>query len=287
MDTIFIIDVGSNSVRLAKIKDGKTQYKLTEITRLSEELSKNGYIKSTAAKRTLDAIKKFADISAKEQGKLFIFGTEAMRKATNGKDFAEEIYLSCGVSIDIIKGEQEAVAGYYGAGGLIQNGITVIDVGGASTEIVCGNKNDIKYCNSIKTGVVQLFDSCKKDKAKLVKHIRDKLSGVKIDYFEKCICIGGTAGSVAAVDLQLETYDSLKTDGHFIPLKRLEAIADWLLSENTQTIIKTTCIDEKRADVIGGGALLLYEIAVCTGCEGIYVSESDNIEGYAILKSLC
>ena len=45
-------------------------------------------------------------------------------------------------------------------------------------------------------------------------------------------------------------------------------------------------MDVRRADVIAGGCLLLYNILARFGAAGLTVSESDNLEGYVILKGL-
>jgi exopolyphosphatase/guanosine-5'-triphosphate,3'-diphosphate pyrophosphatase len=43
-------------------------------------------------------------------------------------------------------------------------------------------------------------------------------------------------------------------------------------------------MEPRRADVISGGVLLLLKIARLLKLENITVSESDNIEGYYLLK---
>ena len=43
-------------------------------------------------------------------------------------------------------------------------------------------------------------------------------------------------------------------------------------------------MEPRRADVIGGGCMLLYSVMKKLGIEKITVSESDNLEGYYILK---
>ena len=43
-------------------------------------------------------------------------------------------------------------------------------------------------------------------------------------------------------------------------------------------------MEPRRADVIGGGCLLLYNVMKRFGINDITVSESDNLEGYVLLK---
>ena len=53
---ISVIDVGSNSVRLAMLADGKTLYKRLATTRLGEGLSVTGKMTADAVERTAQAI---------------------------------------------------------------------------------------------------------------------------------------------------------------------------------------------------------------------------------------
>ena len=66
MDTIYGIDIGSNSVRLVKIKNGKTMYKVTDTTQVSQDLSKNGFLLREAMDRTLSAVANFTKIAKKD-----------------------------------------------------------------------------------------------------------------------------------------------------------------------------------------------------------------------------
>ena len=283
METIFIIDIGSNSVRLAKIENEKTIYKLTQITRLSENMDINNNLNNQSMDRTIKAVCKFNNIAQKENKQPLIFGTEALRKANNSNIFVNMIEKNCNVGLDIIDGEKEAYLGYIGAGGKEEDSSTVIDIGGASTEIISGEKENIKFSKSLKIGVVLLKEKCGKDKDKLNNYIQNKLKDIEFCKHKKCICIGGTACSIAAIDLNLKTYNSQKVNKHKINLKKLEKITDMLFLLTAKQITEKYCIDQKRAEVLVGGALLLLNIVKKLNCDEIVVSESDNIEGYAAI----
>lgn len=53
---ISVIDVGSNSVRLMVMADGKTLYKRLDTTRLGEGLATSGVLKPEAIERTARAV---------------------------------------------------------------------------------------------------------------------------------------------------------------------------------------------------------------------------------------
>ena len=55
-----VIDVGSNSVRLALVADGKVLYKALETTRLGEGLADSRRLKAEAIERTAQAVASFS-----------------------------------------------------------------------------------------------------------------------------------------------------------------------------------------------------------------------------------
>ncbi|MDD4002640.1 MAG: hypothetical protein PHE12_00355, partial [Clostridia bacterium] len=223
MDTIFCIDIGSNSVRAALVKCGTAQYKLSKVTKLSEGLSNSGALCGEAMQRTLGAIKEYA-LAAQSLGiKPYIFGTEALRSASNGREFADLVEQSIGASVKVLSPFEEAQAGFLGAVHSLKDGeYTVIDLGGASTEIVKGRCKNIDKFISLPIGVVMLYDKCSRDK-KLLDSITDNiLDGLKFGLSGKCILIGGTALSLAAIDLNLTKYQPKSVNRHILTLKRLE-----------------------------------------------------------------
>ena len=48
--------------------------------------------------------------------------------------------------------------------------------------------------------------------------------------------------------------------------------------------MKLKGMDKKRADILGGAALLLYSVVRSIGAEEVRISEQDNLEGYLFRK---
>ena len=85
---ISAIDIGSNSVRLALVSDGKTLYKLLKTTRLGEGLSFSGILKAEAIERTTQAVADFVNrAKAEKTDRLYAFATAAVRSASNKAQF--------------------------------------------------------------------------------------------------------------------------------------------------------------------------------------------------------
>ncbi len=281
---IFAIDIGSNSVRLALVSDGKTLYKRIRTTRLGEGLAFSGSMKDEAIERTALAVADFVNCAkAEKTDKLYAFATAAVRSASNKAQFLARVKELCGLEIDVISGETEAKIGILGALGNNDGGI--IDVGGASTEVTFRAGGRTVYSKSVNVGTVRLFDLAARNKQKLLRIISEKIE----EYGEfsaenvNMRAIGGTATRLAAIKHRLLQYTPEVTDGTNFTVGELEKYADGLLSTSVE-IIRANTICSASAEVIGGGCLLLAEIMKKLKIKSLTVSERDNLEGYIICK---
>lgn len=281
---IAAIDIGSNSVRLMMWADGKTLYKRINTTRLGEGLVSTGVMSPAAMQRTAAAVRDFAAAAAEDgAAKVYAFATAAVRRAANREEFLGEVRRVAGIDVDVISGEEEAEIGILGALGNSDGGM--IDVGGASTEIIVRRGGKSVYAHSADVGAVRLYDACGRDYDKLNGFITAALA----EYGEVPACgamcaIGGTATTMAAVALALEKYDPAVIDGTRIGVAQAGEMAQKLLSMPVDEVMKMRGMDPRRADIIGGGSLLMYRIMRMLGLSEITVSERDNLEGYVALR---
>lgn len=278
-----VIDIGSNSVRLLLWADGCSLSKRVLTTRLGEGISFSPRLLPQAIDRTVAAIsellKKAQDFGAV---KIYAFATAAVRSAVNGQDFIHTVYENCGIIPEILSGEEEAEAGYLGALEGRDGGI--IDVGGASSEITIGKNGKIIYAVSADVGAVRLKDACGEDKQKLKNYIDEKISVYGTVPYCPMTLIGGTATSLAALEYGVEPYDPKVIHRSTLTAERIGFWAEKLLSMKQSERLLLKGMDRKRADILGGGALLLYEILKKIQAEKVSVSETDNTEGYLMIK---
>ena len=284
---ISAIDVGSNSVRLMVMADGKTLYKQLDTTRLGEGLANSGVLKPEAIERTARAVQLFAAAAELNgAGTPYVFATASVRSASNGGDFVKRVKQLTGIDVDVISGEEEAACGITGALRGRDGGI--IDLGGASTEITLQKGGKTVYSKSVNVGTVRLYDIAGQDRQALERAARTALN----DYGNLSLAgtdmygVGGTATSLAALFHELPAYDPKVVDGTVLTVGWLGSMAERLLSMSVEERKAMRGMDVRRADVIAGGCLLLHHILKRSGAEKLTVSESDNLEGYVLLKGL-
>jgi exopolyphosphatase/guanosine-5'-triphosphate,3'-diphosphate pyrophosphatase len=281
-----VIDIGSNSVRLMFVADGKVLYKGLQTTRLGEGIAEKPILNAAAIERSARAVELFYE-KAKNEGaeKIVAFATAAVRSAENGAQFTDRVKELCGLQVEVISGEEEAEIGILGALGYADGG--VIDIGGASTEIVVKDKGAIIYKKSVNIGVVRLKDKCGREKKLLeqaainaVKEFGEVPSNGVLHG------IGGTATTLAAQVLRLQEYQSEKITGAKITAEQIQVLADKLLTMRIEEIAALPCMPKGRADVLTGGAVLLATLMKKLGIHTLIASDTDNLEGYAIKRGL-
>lgn len=282
---ISAIDVGSNSVRLATFADGKTLYKRLATTRLGEGLVATGKITPAAIERTAQAIAAFVnDAKAENSTRIHIFATAAVRSAANRQDFLSRVKELCGIDVDVVSGQEEAHLGILGALKGKDGGI--IDVGGASTEVTVQMGGQALYSYSADIGTVRLHDIAGRDIKKLQQAAMAKIA----EYGEfnassfDMYAIGGTATTLASVKHKLKVYDPKITDGTVLYADEIYDMSQHILKLSVEEVRKMSGMEPLRADVIGGGCLLTYLVMKHFKVDKITVSESDNLEGYVMLK---
>src|SRR5690606_13374105 len=73
------------------------------------------------------------------------------------------------------------------------------------------------------------------------------------------IGVGGTFTTLAAMDLQLDTFDASIVHGHQLTLDAVTRMTEYLVTSSLETLLRNPAIHPKRADILPMGALILQE----------------------------
>ncbi|MGC9421952.1 guanosine-5'-triphosphate,3'-diphosphate diphosphatase [Vibrio sp.] len=165
------IDLGSNSFHMLVVRhiDGsvQTMAKIKRKVRLAAGLDEHNVLSQDAMQRGWNCLSLFAerlqDIPAQH---IRIVGTATLRTATNAEQFLVKANAILGHPIEVISGEEEAATIYKGvahtSGGVGRR--LVVDIGGASTELIIGEGFEAKALTSLKMGCVTWLERHFKDR---------------------------------------------------------------------------------------------------------------------------
>lgn len=292
-----VIDIGTNSCRLfiAELENTSEGKKIkrelvkdVEIVKLGEGVNKTHNLNPEAIKRTLDCLKKYKE-KASSYGveNIRAFATSAVRDAENREVFLQEV-SKLGIKIECISGKTEAALNFLGNSLVFKDRILVVDIGGGSTEFTLGKDKTIDFIQSINIGAVRATEKFFSDndysEEKLEKcqsWIRKNLEILKTikDRDFKLIGVAGTATTQISVRDKMEIYDSSKVHMATLTLDELKENLSLFLSKNFEERKKIVGLEEKRADVIIAGTLILLTILEELKQDKIIISESDNLSG--------
>ena len=153
-----VVDIGTNSARLliAHIDSGHVvaDTKLLRMIRVGEGMVDTGCISDAATQRTIDTLREYIEICQDYdvQDRFFCFATSAVRDAKNNTAYVDTVYRGCGIRIEIISGDMEAILGFAGS---VEGTGGMFDIGGGSTEVIFGSLSDIRYQHSFRIGTVR------------------------------------------------------------------------------------------------------------------------------------
>lgn len=159
-----VIDCGTNTFHLLVVDMKPDQtfeqvYKQRQYVRLGQEgLDQIG---AAPFQRGVDCIAVFKE-KMEELGveRYRAFGTEALRRATNGPDFVEAVRTTTGVEIQLITGGEEARLIHLGvkqAAPFFNSKTLIMDIGGGSVEFIIASEEAVHWAQSFPVGVQVLF----------------------------------------------------------------------------------------------------------------------------------
>ncbi|WP_159421041.1 Ppx/GppA phosphatase family protein [Candidatus Kryptonium thompsonii] len=273
------IDLGTNTALLliARVEKDKVipLHNAQIILRLGRNIDASGLIQKEVFDKVLNAIIEFkATAENFNVDKIIAIGTSALRDAKNGDQLIEFIYQKTGIKIRVISGEEEARLTYFGAvSGLdhkiLNSKITVIDIGGGSTEIINGLGFEIKNLASLNIGTVRITEKFFKHFPPLeeeIKYARDFINNEfekindKFDFADSTLVgVAATVTTIAAYDLRLETYDGEKVNMHEMRFETIDEIYNKFKKLSIDEIKKIPQISKGREDVIFAGILILRD----------------------------
>ncbi|MBX5470137.1 MAG: Ppx/GppA family phosphatase [Thermoleophilaceae bacterium] len=304
---IAVIDLGTNSTRLlvADVEDARLTIleRRTSVTRLGEGVDRSGRLAEPAMARVYEAVAEFRRAIDELGGADRVIGvaTSAVREAANGGELRAALHERYGVDTRIITGDEEAQLTFLGAtAGRPDDGepTLVIDIGGGSTELVVGRPGeDPTFHVSTQAGSVRQTERhihsdppTEAELAAVAAEARGIIErGAPADVraaVRRGIAVAGTPTSLAAIELELDPYDSERVHGHELALAAAERIQDRLASLPLEQRRRVTGLHPDRAPTIIAGVAILIEAMRAFGLESVEVSESDILQGAALREAL-
>jgi Exopolyphosphatase len=269
-----IIDIGSNSIRLAvyertangahRVIDGSKRP-----ARLSGGIDDQGRLRPEKIDELIDIMNHYRLICAHHRtGYIRAVATAAIRNAVNRDEIVERVQEEAGLTIEVLSGEEEARFGFLGMINTldVREGF-LIDIGGGSTEISLFRDRTLVQSVSFPIGCVNMSHFLAKDGTlsdealheleEKVEHTVRKETWLSWTPGLPLIGVGGTVRALSKLDQADSKYAFPLTHNYTITESRTNELFEQLRPIPTDKRNKLPGLSKDRADVIVSGLAIL------------------------------
>ncbi len=224
------VDLGSNSFHMVVVHvvNGNVQIigKVKQKVRLAAGLNEDMELDEISMERGWQCLQTFAErLQDIPPSNIRIVATATLRLATNAQTFIRRAEQILQHKLDVISGEEEARQIYLGVAytSANQGNSLVIDIGGASTEIIIGNDMQPIHLKSLDMGCVtfmeryfpkgqitqQNFDTAKAQAGALLDDVSDAF--LCFDW-QNCLGASGTPQAITEILVAQQISDAIRLD---------------------------------------------------------------------------
>ena len=293
------LDLGSNSfhVLIADVDRAgglAVVGRAKRMPRIGEGIFRTGAISAAARKQALKALGELIPVVERHRpDAVRAVATAAVREATNGAAFVDEVRARFGLDVQVISGDEEARLSYAGAraqlGGEVGR-VTMFDLGGGSLEAIVGDGARILRTASAPLGVLRavverpLSDSpLPRERRALERWARNRVAAFLAPLadvtFGQVILCAGTARAVRSVARALGYLPMEGTGADLVGRDTLRYLIDRLTALPLAARRDTPGLDPNRADLIIHGMVMLEVLLAAVGVEQARVCRAALREG--------
>jgi exopolyphosphatase/guanosine-5'-triphosphate,3'-diphosphate pyrophosphatase len=276
------IDIGTNSIHLliAAINPELHSFSVVlaekSTTRLGERDATSGDLSAAAIERAFLTLRHCRDLAASHGVEQIVTAaTSAVREAPNGREFVQALQDQLGLTVDLVSGPEEARLIYLG----VLSGMTfgdkphlILDIGGGSTELILADGGDARVLTSTRIGAVRLQrEFCQQDplpssrRSFLQAYIQGSLDPAVAQVRQALrpgekpllVATSGTAMALASLAAAEDSKPTRKLQGYRLSRERIDQLITKLQSMTPEQRRSLTAINERRAEIIVPGALIL------------------------------
>ncbi|MEP7705936.1 guanosine-5'-triphosphate,3'-diphosphate pyrophosphatase [Paraglaciecola sp. 25GB23A] len=224
------VDLGSNSFHMVivRVSAGSVSIigKVKQKVRLAAGLDDNMHLDDASLERGWQCLATFAErLQDIPLANIKVVGTATLRLASNAQQFLDKAEEILHHKIDVISGVEEARQIYLGVAytSANQGNSLVIDIGGASTEVIVGNDMNPIHLVSLNMGCVTFKERYFSDDliteeafAEAILNAKVLLGPVKNDFisfdWQQCLGASGTPQAITEILITQGISDSIRLD---------------------------------------------------------------------------
>ena len=266
---VAVVDVGSNSVRLV-VFDGLRRAPVPVFNErvfagLGRDIAHTGRLNDEGIALARTNLRRFARLAeAMAVARFDILATAAVREATNGPAFVDEIAAICGVPVTVLSGRDEArlsamgvLAGWPEAEGVMG------DLGGGSLELVRLRAGRIEGSETLPLGPLRLGEVAARSRDEAIDIIDAALDTVPWlaeaqggTFFP----VGGAWRALAKLQMAQQDYPLHIIHGYTLPRRKVRSMTGLVSHLGPHSLSRIRGVSKRRLETLPFAALLLGRV---------------------------
>lgn len=282
------IDIGSNTTLLLIAEYDGAHFLEREsksiVTALGKKLNDNNGFRKESMEATFSALSSYLDLIQTYNiplEEVVVTATEASRVAQNAAEFYQKVRRELGLGVKIISSDGEA---FYTALGVCQNlnsyrdaqdEVVLMDVGGASTELIRVQPRPFDFISSLSLPMGAVRATQWRESGTFsqnISNIFESQENIKAYQTQKLICVAGTMTALGGMIKGLPYFDAKKINGQKMRCSELSSFIQGIENKSDTEILKSYPFLGKRAESIVGGAWVACRLADELGAQVMEIS---------------
>lgn len=295
---VAILDFGTNTFNLLIAERKDRSFKIIHSSKQPVKLGRGGIqvnrITPDASERGFVAITNHMEVIKQYKvDKIRAFATSAIRNATNGQEFVDEVKRQFGFRVKVIGGKREADLIYKGVRQAIpfnKEKMMILDIGGGSNEFIICNKDGIIWKQSFEVGMARMLErfslsdpiTSEEIRALESYYMQELQPLLQIIKKERPKALIGASGSFDTFYALINQSKGLEPDGMFgreISMKDYRKLHKLLLRSSTKERMEMPGMEAVRVEMIVAATIFVSFVLRACHIKQLYHSEFALKEG--------
>jgi exopolyphosphatase/guanosine-5'-triphosphate,3'-diphosphate pyrophosphatase len=302
------IDIGTNSIHMVIVRVQPQLPTFTIIARerdtvrLGDRCFQTGNLKPELMARALASLSRCQQLAASYNADHIIaVATSAVREASNGRTFIQQIQQELNLSVDLVSGQEEARRIYLGVlSGMELNNRPhiIIDIGGGSTELILGDSHEPRFLSSTKVGAVRLsaeYVTTDPISEQEYQYLHSYIQGMlerPVDELKAFLKKGemvqllGTSGTIETL-ANIHARESLGVvpshlSGYLLTRDDVAKLLEKFRTLNYEQRCEIPGLSTQRAEIILAGTMILHTVMMMLDLDSLVIGERALREGIIV-----
>jgi len=298
MEHFAVIDLGTNTFHILIVKKTSTHWDEVYRKRVFVNIAEHGIetLGADCYRRGMETIVEFHEELVKlEVKQVSVFGTAALRTASNGATFRSEVKNKTGLTIEIIDGRREASLIAKGTKAIVdmaKGNYLIMDIGGGSVEFILVQDVEETYIESFPIGITSLYNKLphgepisRDEIAKINEYLDEQLKPLKNKLND--ISIEGLIGASGSYEVleKIITGNIAERKASRFDITDINKQIDHIIKMDLSERLQNPSIPKQRAKLIVVAVILMKHVLNITSFKSMIISPYAIKEG-ALLEMM-